>query len=92
LRPKKRACCKDQLKFYAKGTKQMKRLAKWTMLLCATLSVAACNQTGPANECDGWKKLNPASSTRTHIFSNDRPFAEGVAAHNAHGVNRNCWK
>ena len=56
------------------------------------LFLAACTQTVPASECDGWRKLTPSSPTRAFIIKNDRPFAEQVAGHNAFGAGRGCWR
>ncbi len=54
----------------------MKRFMTLTTLLCVALSAAACQTTAPASECDGWRKLLPASHTRSFIIEQDRPFAE----------------
>lgn len=62
------------------------------MMLPFVLLLAACSQTVPASECDGWRKLTPASQTRAFIIGQDRPFAEQVAAHNTFGTRRGCWK
>lgn len=62
------------------------------MAAFAALLVAGCQTTAPASECDGWHKLTPAAQTRAFVIAQDRPFAEQVAAHNAFGVNRGCWK
>ncbi len=62
------------------------------MMLPFALLLAACSQTVPASECDGWRKLTPAAQTRTFIIGQDRPFAEQVAAHNTFGTKRGCWK
>ena len=64
-----------------------------TIWLCATpLVVSGCSQTAPASECDGWRKLTPSAETRQIIIQNDKPFAQGVAAHNTFGTKRGCWK
>jgi hypothetical protein len=36
--------------------------------------------------------MSPSAETRQVIILQDRPFAEQVAAHNAFGANRGCWK
>lgn len=62
------------------------------MLLPFALLLAACSQTAPASECDGWRKLTPSADTRAFVIAQDRPFAEQVAAHNTFGTKRGCWK
>lgn len=37
-------------------------------------------------------KLSPSAETRQFIIQNDRPFAQGVAAHNQFGKQRGCWE
>ncbi|CAM5545701.1 hypothetical protein ATER59S_04411 [Aquamicrobium terrae] len=61
-------------------------------LACVGLLAAGCQTTVPASECDGWRKLTPAAQTRALVIAEDRPFAEQVAAHNAFGAKRGCWK
>jgi len=56
------------------------------------LAVSGCKTTAPASECDGWRKLTPASQTRAFVIAQDRPFAEQVAAHNQFGAKQGCWK
>ncbi|MGB3387279.1 MAG: hypothetical protein WBA88_04785 [Pseudaminobacter sp.] len=70
----------------------MTRFATWTTLACVVLLAAGCQTRAPASSCDGWRRLTPAAQTRTFVIAQDRPFAEQVAAHNAFGVNRGCWK
>lgn len=65
---------------------------KFMGLLTTVGILAACSQTAPASECDGWRKLTPAAHTRAFIIEQDRPFAEGVAAHNEFGAKQGCWK
>ncbi len=62
------------------------------MVACVGLLAAGCQTTAPASECDGWRKLTPASETRAFVIVLDRTFAEQVAAHNAFGTKRGCWK
>ena len=68
----------------------MTKFATCLTLISAGL-LAACSQTAPASECDGWRKLSPAAPTRQFIIAQDRPFAEQVAGHNQFGTKRGCW-
>lgn len=69
----------------------MTRYATWMTLACVAL-LAGCQTSAPASVCDGWRKLTPATQTRTLIIDQDRPFAEQVASHNQFGIKRGCWK
>ncbi len=59
------------------------------LLLC--VGVSGCNQTTSGNACAGWQKLQPTLETAVKITVDDRPFANQVAAHNAHGAKQGCW-
>jgi|GEM_PF-971426 len=69
----------------------MNKSKAWMLLPFAGL-LAGCQTNAPASICDGWKRLSPSAETRTFIIRNDRPFAEGVAAHNTFGTRQGCWK
>lgn len=59
-------------------------------LLCALIS--SCQTAkNTASVCDGWKKLAAAPATAAYLIKNDRPLANGIAAHNKFGVSQNCW-
>ena len=70
----------------------MRKSATWIALSFALLSVAGCQMTAPASDCDGWSRLSPSAETRSFIVANDMPFAQEVAAYIRHGQNRGCWR
>lgn len=58
-------------------------------ILALALALGACKTAGSV--CDGWGRLTPNASTRSHIVANDEPFARQVAGHNRYGSSRSCW-
>ncbi|EXL09138.1 hypothetical protein BG36_22890 [Aquamicrobium defluvii] len=71
----------------------MNRHAIWIApSFAALLAASGCSKTTTVSECDGWRKLTPSAETRQIIIHNDKPFAQGVAAHNTFGTKRGCWK
>lgn len=59
----------------------MRKFVSLIAVLCAMLS-AGCTATTSASDGAGYEKLRPNAETRAFIISNDRPFANEVAAHN----------
>lgn len=67
----------------------MRKSLPLMLALCALTT--GCQTRSAPTACDGWQMLRPSLETAVAITTKDRPFANQVAAHNAHGRKQGCW-